>query len=215
MTGSKRTKQSARLRIALAAAALVAVTATLTTRVVSDEKGDQPKMSAEEQKAMEAWMKASTPGEHHKHLKKLVGTWSAKSKFWMNPGDPPSEGEGTATWKPLFDGRFVQLDYTGNSASMGPFQGMGITGYDNMTKEYVDVWIDSTSTAIMSSKGSCDAAGRTFHYKGEGMDPMTGKMKVTRSVVRMVSDTEMHFEMFDTGPDGKDFKNLEIVYTKK
>lgn len=199
----------------LAVIALVAVTATMTTRVVSDEKGEKPKMSPEEQKMMEAWQKACTPGESHKHLQKMVGTWDAKTKFWMQPGAPPEEGTGTAIWESVFDGRYVMLKYDGNSAQMGPFQGKGITGYDNVTKQYVDVWIDSMSTAPMISHGTCDASGRTFKYQGEFSDPMTGKRKTNRSVCRLVSDTQMQFEMFDIGPDGKEFKSMEIAYTKK
>ncbi|MCC7316275.1 MAG: DUF1579 domain-containing protein [Planctomycetes bacterium] len=215
MTEFKRTTQGARWRIALAAMALVAVTATVTTRVVSEEKGDQPKMSPEEQKMMEARIKATSPGEHHKHLMKLVGTWSAKAKFWMRPDDKPNEGQGTATWKSIMGGRYVMLNYDGNSAAMGPFQGISITGYDNITKQYTDVWVDSMSTAPFISHGTCDASGKTFQYKGEFIDPMTGKKSANRSVMRMVSDTEMRFDVYDFGPDGKEFQSLEITYTKK
>lgn len=214
MTRNRTAGGQARAPWVLAGVLLVAVTAMVTSRVVSDEKGDPPKMSPEEQKMMEAFAKASTPGEHHKHLEKLVGTWSAKSRFWMEPGGEPNEGKAIATWKPLFDGRYVMVNYEGDSP-MGPFMGIGITGYDNLLKKYVDVWIDSMSTAIMNSTGTCDAAGRVFNYSGEGMDPMTQKMKTVRSVVRMVSDTEMVFEMFDKTPEGKEFRNLEITYTKK
>ena len=214
MTRNQIARGSARAPWVLAAVVLVAVTAMVTSRVVSDEKGEPPAMNEEMQKMMEAYAKASTPGEHHKHLGKLVGTWSAKSKFWMEPGGEPTEGTATATWKPLFEGRYVMLNYKGDSP-MGPFEGIGITGYDNMTKKYVDVWIDSMSTAIMSSTGTCDAAGRVYNYIGDGIDPITQQKKTIRSVVRMVSDTEMHFEMFDKTPEGKEFRNLEIIYSKK
>lgn len=203
------------IRLAGCAAALVIVTAAITARVVSDDKGQPPKMSPEEAKMMEAMKKAGTPGEEHKKLAALVGKWSAKTKFWMDPTQPAEEGVGTATWKPVFDGRYFMMEWDGNSASMGPFQGISISGYDNVAKKYVDVWLDSMSTGMMMSWGTADASGRVITYEGEHHDCFTGQKKKSKSVTRMVSDTEMIFEMFDKGPDGKEFKNMEIIYHKQ
>ena len=116
------------IRIALLAAALFAVTA------VADDK----KPAADEKAMMEAMMKQATPGPEHKKLEPLVGDWTYTAKFWMAPGAPPMEmaGDDKCTW--IMDGRFLQDEVTGPAqAGMPPFQGLGLTGYDNTTKKYV------------------------------------------------------------------------------
>src|SRR5262245_9009807 len=55
---------------------------------------------------MAEMMKLAQPGEHHRHMAKMVGTWKSHSKFWMAPGAPPEEGDGSMTIKPALDGRF-------------------------------------------------------------------------------------------------------------
>jgi hypothetical protein len=47
------------------------------------------KMSPEQKAAMDAWMKYMTPGEPHKKLDAMIGTWDAKVTSWMAPGAPP------------------------------------------------------------------------------------------------------------------------------
>jgi len=34
-----------------------------------------------------------------------------------------------------------------------PFEGMGLDGYDNASKEYISIWIDNMGTGIMYMKG--------------------------------------------------------------
>lgn len=201
-------------RLAVFAAAIVLVTALVTTRVVSEDKPKGPEMSPEMQKMMEMCAKAGQPGEQHTKMKELVGTWDAKTKMWMDPSAPPTEGKGTAKWRSIFDGRYVIVDWEGDSP-MGPFQGMGISGYDNVAKKYVDIWLDSMSTGIMYSWGTADPSGKTITFEGAYHDPMTGKPKKVKSVTRHISETEMVFEMYDTTPEGKEYKNMEIVYHKK
>ena len=51
---------------------------------------DTPKDKAAQQKAaMDAMMRAATPGEAHKKLNAMAGTFDAKLKMWMEAGAPP------------------------------------------------------------------------------------------------------------------------------
>jgi len=45
----------------------------------------------DEKAMMEAWTKVATPGEAHKWLETMVGTWGAKITMWMTPGAPTQE----------------------------------------------------------------------------------------------------------------------------
>ena len=80
---------------------------------------DEPKKPADDmQKAqMEAWMKASTPGDAHKKLDGMVGSWNVTVKSWMQPGAPPMESTGSAVNAWVLGGRWMEEKFTGNSKS--------------------------------------------------------------------------------------------------
>ena len=48
----------------------------------------------EEKKMMEAYLRATTPGDAHKALQPLVGTWDTVIRFWQAPGAPVQVAEG-------------------------------------------------------------------------------------------------------------------------
>lgn len=162
---------------------------------------------------METWEKYGTPGEHHKHLDALVGKWTSKSSFWMDSAGPPMQSSGSSETTWILGGRYLQQSYSGNM--MGEtFTGMGMTGYNNASKKYESVWIDSEGTGMMVTSGTIDAAGKVITQTGEYVDPMSGKPRAVRYVTRLVSPTQIVFEMHESGPDSKEFKTLEITYTK-
>jgi hypothetical protein len=164
--------------------------------------------------AMEAMEKAATPGEEHKKLEAVVGTFDAKVKTWMDPSKPPEESTGTSenTW--VLGNRYVQMKYQGTMMGQ-PFSGMGYQGYDNVTKKYVGTWMDTMSTGIMTSTGKADKSGKTMTMSASAADPVSGKMmKLTEKMT--VKDNDHHsFEMWAPGPDGKMVKMMEIEYTRK
>jgi hypothetical protein len=162
---------------------------------------------------MEAWVKANQPGEMHKKLEPMVGTFDVVSKFSMGPGAPEMTSKGSAvnTW--TMDGRFVQMTYQGDMMGM-PFKGTGFMGFNNVSKAYESYWIDSMSTGMMMSTGKVSDDGKTFTWTGEFDDPMTGKKKQSRSVNRIVDANTYVFEMFETGPDGKEVRSGELTFTR-
>ena len=177
--------------------------------------GGMPQMDENSKKMMEAMMKAGTPSEAHKRLAAMTGTWDATVRSWMGPGQP-TESKGTAEYKMILDGRFQTLDF--NGTFMGkPFQGHGMNGYDNAKKKYVGVWLDNMSTGMLmtESTGTGPGDGKVMEMTAVGTDPMTGKSMTSRSVMRFESDKKHVHEMYDKGPDGKEMKVMEIVYTRK
>jgi hypothetical protein len=170
-------------------------------------------MSAEEKAAMEAMMKAGTPGEQHKQLASFVGTWDATVKSYMQPGAPPQVSHGTATNKAILGGRYVQTEFSGDFMGM-PYNGMGYWGYDNVKKQYVATWMDNMSTAVMMTTGKMDGPNQ-YTFTGSATDPMTGKdMPFTEKWTATDNDHNT-FEMWGPAPDGKMFKMMEISYTRK
>ncbi len=165
------------------------------------------------QAMMEVWQKLGTPGAPHKMLAKLVGTWTTKTRIWMEPDKPSMEGTGTCQQKMLFDGRYLQQEYTGEM--MGTqFTGTNLIGYDNHTNKYVSTWIDSMSTGIYYFEGSASADGKTITQESSYDDPVRGPT-VWRSVTRILDDDTLLYEMFLISKGHKEEKMSEMTVTRK
>jgi hypothetical protein len=173
-----------------------------------------PLMTPEQQKQMEAFVKAMTPGEPHKLLDHMTGTWDAKVTMWEAPGAPPQSTEGISEVKWILGGRYLQERM--NASLMGmSFEGLGHTGYDNVKKQYWSSWVDNMSTGMMTSTGQTKDNGKTYTFWGSMADPMTGKDQKLEQKVVVESNDKHWFEMWGAAPDGKNFKMMEIVYTRK
>jgi uncharacterized protein DUF1579 len=175
--------------------------------------GEKP-MSAEQKAMMEAWATFATPGEGHKALAGMVGTWDAEVTSWMEPGQPPTKSKGTSANRMVLGGRWVESKFT--SEMMGqPFEGLGYTGYDNYKKKYIGTWQDNMSTAVMVSEGTFDAAGKVMTSMSTMDDPITRKPSTVKMVTTLISPDHHLFEMWAPGPDGKVYKNMEIHYRRR
>ncbi len=186
----------------LACAGIFAIT---TAAIAGDEKKAGMTMDPAAQQAM---MAAGALGEHHAHIKKLTGNFDYTMKMWMDPSAPPMEMTGKRSAELLLGGRYLQEKYTGVFNEM-PFEGVGTLGYDNLGKQYVSTWMDNMSTGIMVSHGQCSKDG--WAMSGESPDPMTGKMVTMRSLTRMPDENTIVMEMWGPGPDGKEFKSMEMT----
>ena len=153
------------------------------------------------------------PGTHHEHLARFVGDWKVTFKWRPTPDADPIEGSGTAYKQMILGGRYLEeevwLDLGGQL-----FHGRGVIGYDNAAKTYHSTWVDTTTTAIVSTTGACSDGGRTMTLEGEVLDPVTGKRVKQKSILHIVSNDEHTFEMYDVDDDGKTVKRLEATYSR-
>jgi hypothetical protein len=198
-----------RLKVYLAACAIL-----LSSMVSLAQDPSKKEMSAEEKAAMEAMMKAATPGDAHKNLARMVGRWDATVKMYAQPGAPAQVSTGTSVNKLVLGGRWVQESFDGNFMGM-PFSGIGYTGYDNLKKQYVGTWMDTMSTSMMQSAGTGDASGKSYEFSATMDDPVTGKSVMTKSTMTVTDEDHHTMEMWMPAPDGKMFKMMEINYTRK
>ncbi len=179
------------------------------------KKGVQPdKATGQPSEAeMKAWMEASTPGANHKRLDAFVGEWSVESVTQMAPDAPKETTTGHSSMKWVLDGRFLLQEYSGTMMGM-PFHGLGTWGYDNIKKEYVGTWMDSSSTSIMNNTGSYDEATKAWTMKGTFQEP-SGQVIQTREVIKFTDANKHTFDFYMTGPDGKEFKSMTLTYTRQ
>lgn len=176
-------------------------------------KDKKPEKQMDMQAMMDTYSKLATPGEPHKQFATLAGSWTTKTKSWMEPNKPPTESTGSCEQKMLLGGRFLQQECTGEMMGQ-PFTGIGVSGYDNHTKKYVSTWMDSMDTGIFFMEGTASADGKTITQKGQYDDPIEGLMKL-RTVTMIVDNNTEIFEMYGTGKKGKETKMMEIAYTRK
>ena len=197
--------------LVVSCALMCAVVPALAQKTSSKKKA----AAAPDEKAMmEAMTKAATPGEEHKMLASMAGTWKTSSKMWMAPGQPATESTGQSVMTSVLGGRYIQESFKGEMMGM-PFEGMGLTGYDNVQKKYLGTWCDNFGTTIMTMTGTFDSATKTFSYTGKYPDPMTGKWKSMKISSKEVDANTQFSEFWDELPGGKFVKIMEITYTRQ
>ena len=54
-----------------------------------------------------------------------------------------------------------------------------------MKKKYVSTWIDNMGTGVLTWEGLYDASSNSITMMGEYMDPMSGKMKKSRTITNL------------------------------
>jgi hypothetical protein len=162
---------------------------------------------------MAAWEAVAKPGPEHARMAADAGEWTVASKAWMDPSAPPEVSTGSARIRMILDGRYQVMDYENSMMGM-PFRGMGLTGYDNITKKYVGSWCDSMGTMIMISEGTRDPATGAVTMHSEWMDPL-GRKVVSRQVSTPIDQDHMHWEMYCTNAGKPECKIMELDFTRK
>jgi len=162
---------------------------------------------------MMAMQKAMTPGPQHEMLARGVGTWKMTATMWMDPAAEPTVTEGTSERHLELGGRVLEENVSATMMGM-PFEGIGRTGYDNVTGKWWSTWTDNMSTGLMTLTGTWDEATNTQTFEGEVADPMSGGMKAVRMTVRYEEGREVA-DMYEPGPDGSMVRTMEIVYERQ
>lgn len=187
---------------------------TPIARAEEPKKAAKPAAGQPDDAAMKEYFeKYATPGDGHKPLKALVGNWNAQVTMWMAPDAPPQTSTSTSKGELIMGDRYLREEFRGTFMGQ-PFQGLSLTGFDNYKKEYVSTWIDSMGTGMMISRGKADANGKVITQTGEWDDPMIKKTKKMRMVTRIENDNKHVMEMYEKIPGKKEYKSMEIVYTR-
>jgi hypothetical protein len=176
---------------------------------------EEPKDNSTDTEAqVDNWVQYAMPGQHHRLLEKMAGQWNMTVRYRMNSQAPVVESVGTCerTW--ILGKRFLLEEFDGGSLGL-PFKGLAIYGYDGFVKKYTCVWLDTMSTAITSNLGTCVDGCAQINFVGRHGDPWTGTMRPSRGVTRFVDANRHVLELHEPDGSGKEFKILEIVYTRE
>lgn len=160
---------------------------------------------------LKAYMDAATPGAMHARMQECVGTWTGTVNHWMAPDTKPVSGACKAVFSSMMDGKFVKMELT-TETPMGPMTGMGIYGFDNVSKKFQSSWIDSMGTGMMYGTGDLTDDKTTINWSFGFTCPITKKACVMREIDRRVDANTTIIEMH--GPDpktGKEFKVMEVT----
>lgn len=165
-------------------------------------------------KEMAEVMKRGMPGEPHKVLDAFAGNWNHILRWWHAPNTQPEEMRGSNTNSWIMGGRFLKQEVKGGTPEQ-PWEGLGFIGYDNIAGRYESVWLDGMATGIGHAHGVWDPTMKTITETGTMSDMMTNqKEKPFRGVWKSIDANTAMYEMFSAGHDGKDFRCMEIIYTR-
>ena len=164
---------------------------------------------------MQACIEAGTPGPMHAHLAESIGIWNGKTTMWMGPDSEPLKSECVTTISPMMDGKFIKVETKGEMPGMGPFNGFGLYGYDNVSEKFQSTWIDNMGTGMMIGTGDLSSDGDTLTWNFTYNCPIAKKPVKMREVERRTGKDTATLEMFGTDPkSGKEYKMMEIAMTR-
>jgi hypothetical protein len=207
--------------VSIAVVGMVVVVGTIAIAEPSKEAGapGHPEMKLPPgwtEDDMKACMIAATPGKMHEHLAKGVGKWHAKTTMWMSPDAEPMKSEGKFVGTPIMDGRFIQMEMSGEMPGMGPYSGLGIYGFDNVSQQFVSSWIDNHGTGIANGVGKLSPDGKTLRWEFTYNCPVTKKPTVLREIETITGENTRTLDMYGSEPkSGKEFKMMTIELTRK
>jgi hypothetical protein len=177
------------------------------------DKGAQP---SEAEAMQKAYVEAAKPGPNHAFLAKSVGTWDGKLKSFDDP-TAPKESACTSVVTSSLGGRFCRTEVTGAEMfpGAGPFEGFGVTGFDNAIQKFTYFWADNMGTGFMTGTGELSPDKKTMTWTLTYNDPISKKSTAFKQVDHYISDNAFTMDMFGPGPDGKEAKMMEISFTRK
>lgn len=125
------------------------------------------------------------------------------------------ESKGTAKAEWLIDGRWMKTSSTGSMMGMD-ITGHGIMGYDNHRQKYVNVWVDSGSTMMLTSEGNYDQSRKNLVLYGKMDEAMTGEIaKQVKYAWRFQDADHFTMEIHDLAIGEENSRVVEIVHTRK
>lgn len=206
----KRIRSLAKVAFVAGALCLVAVPSAVAQEKAAAAAPEDPM-----QQMMQAYAEYGAVGPQHEKLAERAGAWDAVITMWPMPGAEPQVSKSTSVIKVVMGGRYLIETFQGEVPGMGPFEGMGITGYDNLKKQYVSIWFDSMSSGVARAYGDAKDDGKTLEWISESPDFEAGTYKEFRIIETEIDAKTRRMDAYDTAPDGTEFLSMRIDYKKR
>ena len=159
--------------------------------------------------ARDAKVKSSTLAMLDPH----VGSWSGKMSTWLMPGEPYDVQDVTSTAQWSIGGKFLKRTFSGRFLNQ-PFEAVCLIGYDDGQAQYVAVWMDSATTAMMPLKGDHDREMQTLTMAGSiRLIDVTGTHLDVRTTLTMADSDHLRCEI-SLGRLGIYFRAHQIDLTR-
>lgn len=176
-----------------------------------DEPGSAPAAPAAETDMEAEMTRLATPGPMHEWLAQAVGEWDMVTSS-MTPAGTMEESKASASIKMVLGGRFQQQTIKGSFHGK-PYEGHGLTGYDNLSEAFQNYWFDTMGTAPSVAKGKRSEDGKTLEMSGAW--PMPGDQEMPfRMVTTIVDADHMTFAMYGEW-EGQEMTMFTASYTRK
>lgn len=180
-------------------APLVLFLAVFTTPATCGESATSPPLTAH------------AASEERGHLAALAGTWNVKQSLWLKHGEPPQVDSGTAEFILELGGRALRQDLRVDSST--PFQGVGITGYDNVTRTWFTSWTDVGYTDLMLLRGVRDEGASTWRFSGT-MHDVDGATIPTREELTLLDKDHLIARYYET-KQGREALVVQLEYSRR
>lgn len=157
------------------------------------------------------------PGPNHTRLDPLAGRWRVSGRVLADPDGSLADDAAPlvamceATW--ILGGRFLESRYVGACLDE-PFEGLGLTGFDEHRRRYVSTWVSSTDTELAVHDGEWDDARAALVMTGLMHDPRGGGRVRTTEVTRILGNREQRFEKRLHTREGEEIVIAELVFER-
>lgn len=121
-------------------------------------RSGEAELSEVQRRVLEAWTSARTPGEAHEHLARRAGVWDLTTRTWSEETVEPVVTRATAHRRMILGGRYLEERVEAEVLD-APFEGFGVTGYDNVRGRWWSTWMDTMSTAPVHTVSRGSAGG--------------------------------------------------------
>jgi hypothetical protein len=185
----------------------------LASRLPAQETLDPKEMQERAAKAIQL----AGPGDEHKILEKMAGTWDQEIKYFMQPGQPPMIAKGSCTNTMVLGGRFLMTESKGGEPPM-VVESLTFMGFDRRHMKYTMVGMDTMGTYYITAAGIYDDSTKSIVMSGEDEDPVMGHTQEYDIVTRFDGDDKYIQEIIFTDEmhtrGGDPVKLLEVVHTR-